>query len=154
MSSTQMLVRKSIVVGAPPEVAFRVFTEDINGWWPAKTHSVGEERVEEVVLEPRVGGRFFERLDDGTEHEWGRVTEFESPRRFACNWYASRGPDTAQLIEVTFEPEDGGTRVELRQTGWEILGDRAEELRASYDSEGGWDLVLARFAEAAECTEA
>jgi hypothetical protein len=150
MSSTEMLVKRSIVVAASPEVAFRVFTEGIDDWWPAKTHSVGEERVEAVVLEPRLGGRFFERLDDGTEHEWGRCTEWEPPRRFTCSWYASRGPDTAQRLEVTFAAEDGGTRVTLEQTGWEILGERAEELRSAYDSEGGWDLVLGRFAEAAE----
>jgi uncharacterized protein YndB with AHSA1/START domain len=149
MSSTQMLVKRSIVVATAPEVAFRVFTEGVNDWWPARTHSVGEDRVEAVVLEPRPGGRFFERLDDGSEHEWGRVTEWDPPRRFACTWYASRGPDTAQLVEVTFTPGEGGTQVTLEQTGWETLGDRAEDVRASYDSEGGWDLVLARFADAA-----
>jgi uncharacterized protein YndB with AHSA1/START domain len=150
MSSTQMVVERSILVMAPPEVAFRVFTEGIGGWWPAETHSVGEEKVEEVVLEPRVGGRFYERLDDGSEHEWGRVTEFEPPRRVACSWYASRGPDSAQRIEVTFAPEGGGTRVRLQQTGWESLGERAEEVRSRYDAEGGWDLVLARFSDAAQ----
>ncbi|HEX2505478.1 MAG TPA: SRPBCC domain-containing protein [Gaiellaceae bacterium] len=149
MSSTQMRVKRSILVEAPPAVAFRVFTEGVGGWWPAKTHSVGEELVEEVVLEPRVGGRFFERHADGAEHEWGRVTEFEPPRRFACSWYASRGPETAQLLEVTFEPEDGATRVTVEQTGWETLGDRAEEVRGRYDSQGGWDLVLGRYAQAA-----
>ncbi len=150
MSSTEMLVTKSIVVAAAPDTAFRVFTEGIDDWWPAKTHSVGEERVEEVVLEPRLGGRFLERLDDGTEHEWGRVTEWEPPHRFACSWYAGRGPDTAQLIEVTFVAEADGTRVTLEQSGWEILGDRAEEVRANYDSEGGWDLTLRLFADAVE----
>jgi uncharacterized protein YndB with AHSA1/START domain len=150
MSSTQMLVERSIVVAAPPEVAFRVFTEGVDGWWPAKTHSVGEERVEEVVLESRVDGRFFERHGDGTEHEWGRVTEWDPPRRLACTWYASRGPETAQLLEVTFTPDEGGTRVVLEQTGWETLGADAERLRASYDSERGWNLVLGRYADAVE----
>jgi uncharacterized protein YndB with AHSA1/START domain len=152
VSSTQMIVKRSIVVATPPEAAFRVFTEGVDGWWPARTHSVGEERVEEIVLEARVGGRFFERLDDGTEHEWGRVTVFEPPRRFACSWYASRGPGSAQLLEVTFAPEDGGTRVTLEHTGWEALGDQAEEVRANYDSERGWDLVLGCYGEAAHRT--
>lgn len=150
MSSTGMLVRRSIVVSAAPEVAFRVFTEGIDGWWPAQTHSVGREQVAEVVFEPRVGGRFFERLGDGTEHEWGRVTRWDPPRSFTCSWYASRGPDTAQTLDVTFTEEAGGTRVTLEQSGWESLGDEAEELRSSYDSEGGWDLVLGRFVETAE----
>jgi uncharacterized protein YndB with AHSA1/START domain len=148
MSSTQMLVKRAILVAARPEVAFRVFTDGVDGWWPATTHSVGQERVETVVFEPRLGGRFFERLDDGTENEWGRVTEWDPPRRLAYSWYPGRGSETAQVVEVTFTPEEGGTRVTLEQTGWEILGDRAEEFRANYDGEGGWDLVLGCYVDA------
>jgi uncharacterized protein YndB with AHSA1/START domain len=147
MSSTEMLVRKSIVVGTPPEVAFRVFTEGIGDWWPARTHSVGEDRVEAVVLEGGQGGRFYERLEDGTEHEWGRVTEWDPPHRLAFSWYPGRGSETSQVVEVRFEPEDGGTRVELEQRGWEALGDRAERTLASYDGERGWALVLRAYAE-------
>jgi uncharacterized protein YndB with AHSA1/START domain len=148
MSSTEMLVRKSIVVARPPEVAFRAFTEGVAGWWPAQTHSVGEDRVETVVFESGPGGRFYERLDDGTETEWGRITEWNPPHRLAYTWYPGRGPETAQVIEVRFEPEDGGTLVSLEQRGWEALGDDGEEIRANYDSQGGWELVLGRYADA------
>ena len=147
MSSTEMLVRKSIAVASPPEVAFRVFTEGIADWWPTATHSVGEERVETVVFEAGPGGRIYERLDDGTEHEWGRVTEWEPPRRLTYTWYPGREPETAQVIEVRFEPEENGTRLELKQRGWEALGDTAVRTRANYDGEGGWDLVLHAYAD-------
>ncbi|RPI04718.1 MAG: ATPase, partial [Actinobacteria bacterium] len=50
--------------------AFALFTERIGTWWPTQTHSIGEERVAEVVFEPRVGGRLIERLDDRTEYAW------------------------------------------------------------------------------------
>jgi uncharacterized protein YndB with AHSA1/START domain len=147
MSSTEMLVRKSIVVGSPPEIAFRVFTEGVADWWPTATHSVGEARVKTVVFESSLGGRIYERLDDGTEHEWGRVTEWDPPRRLAYTWYPGREPETGQVVEVRFEPDDGGTRLELEQRGWEALGERAERTRANYDSERGWNLVLRAYAE-------
>ena len=147
MSSTEMLVRKSIVVASPPEVAFRVFTEGIADWWPTATHSVGHERVETVVFESGPGGRIYERLDDGTEHEWGRVTEWDPPRQLAYTWYPGREPETGQVVEVRFEPDEGGTRLELEQRGWEALGEDAERTRANYDSERGWDRVLRAYGD-------
>jgi len=149
MSSTEMAVAKTIEVACPPDVAFRVFTEGIAEWWPARTHSVGEDQVETVVLEPGAGGRFYERLVDGSEHEWGRVLEWEPPARLVCSWYPGRGSDAAQVVEVAFTPVADGTRVDLVHTGWERLGERAEDVRASYDAEAGWTAVLAEFAAAA-----
>ena len=149
MSSTEMAVAKTIEVACRPEVAFHVFTAGIAEWWPARTHSVGEDRVETVVLEPEPGGRFYERLVDGSEHEWGRVIAWEPPARLVCSWYPGRGNETAQVVEVTFTPVADGTRVDLVQTGWERLGEHAEDARASYDAEAGWTAVLAEYATAA-----
>ena len=81
MEVTDLTLRKTITVARPPEVAFRVFTERLANWWPARTHSVGHERVDTIVLEGHVGGRFYERLDDGTEHEWGEITTWDPPDR-------------------------------------------------------------------------
>ena len=60
-------VRKSIVVDATVEHAFRVFTERIGEWWPVTTHSVHEERAETAVLEPRLGGSVYELWPGGRE---------------------------------------------------------------------------------------
>jgi len=106
--------------------------------------------VATVVFEGWAGGRIYERLDDGTEHDWGRVSEWDPPQRLAYTWYPGRGPETGQMIEVRFTAEDGGTRVHLEQRGWELLGDEAAETRSRYDSEGGWDRVLGLYADAAE----
>jgi uncharacterized protein YndB with AHSA1/START domain len=149
MSSTQLVLEKTVTVSRPPEVAFRVFTEAMAGWWPAATHSVGGPAVETVVFEPGVGGRIFERLGDGTEHAWGEVTEWVPPERLAFTWYPGRGPESGQLVQVRFLPEGDGTRVELVQRGWETLGDEAGATFASYDGESGWSRVLADFAAAA-----
>ena len=145
---SDLTLRKTIEVAAAPDRAFRLFTEGMAGWWPVRTHSVGEDRAETVVFEPGLGGRIYERTLDGDEHVWGTVTAWEPPGRVVFTWHPGRGPDTEQDVEVRFEPSGTGTRVELVHTGWERLGDRAAAVRENYD--GGWDLVVGeRFAAAA-----
>ena len=143
-----LTLRKTLEVSAPPERAFRLFTEEMATWWPMKTHSVGEERAETVVFEPGVGGRIVERTLDGEEHVWGTVTVWEPPSRLVMTWHPGRGPESAQEVEVRFEPSGAGTRVELVHTGWERLGEAAAAQFENYD--GGWDVVLGeRFGRAA-----
>lgn len=146
METTELVVRKEITVSSPPERVFRVYTEDVATWWPIHTHSVGQERVQTLVLERRVGGRVYERLDDGTEHDWGEITVWDPPELLSMTWHPGRGPETAQQVEVRFLAEGEGTRVELEHRGWEQLGESAAGTRDSYDS--GWDTVLQRFREA------
>ena len=55
MQATDTSVRTSIVVEAPVERAFSVFTEDIGSWWNADHHILDGE-LAEMVFEPRVGG--------------------------------------------------------------------------------------------------
>jgi uncharacterized protein YndB with AHSA1/START domain len=145
-ATEQLVLRKTLVVAASPERAFEVFTAGIAGWWPMATHSTGKEQVEAVVIEPREGGRFYERLKDGTEQDWGIVTAWEPPERFASTWHPGYDAAEGQDLEVRFTPEGDGTRVDLVHTGWERRAD-AEEMLRNYDA--GWDVVLGeRFAGA------
>ena len=145
--TSERVVEKSVTVSVPVERAFEVFTAEIGTWWPLRTHAVDTERSETVVLEGRVGGRLFERTPAGEEHVWGTIAAWEPPNRIVYSWHPGRGEETAQEVEVTFEAEGDGTRVHLRHTGWEKLGEPVEETVASYDE--GWDLVIAQYAEAA-----
>ena len=139
-SASDLVVRKSVMVRCSVEEAFRVFSEGVATWWPLETHSVGERSAKTCVLEGRVGGRFFERQEDGREELWGTVTAWEPPQRLAFTWHPGRAESTAQEVAIRFTPVDGGTRVELEHRGWEKLGERAEEARNEYES--GWDFVL------------
>jgi uncharacterized protein YndB with AHSA1/START domain len=140
-------VEKTVTVNVPVERAFEVFTAGIGTWWPLRTHAVDTERSETVILESQVGGRLYERAPSGEEHLWGTVVAWEPPRRIVYSWHPGRGEETAQEVEITFSAEGPGTRVEVRHTGWEKLGDDLEEAVASYDT--GWDTVIARYVEAA-----
>jgi len=142
----QMAVRKTVTVAAAPEQAFALFTERIADWWPFPAHSLNGAATETAVFEPFVGGRVYERARDGSEAPWGRVVAYDRPSRFVLEWKVNPEAVAATELEVRFEAEDGGTRVDLEHRGWERLREKAEESRASYDT--GWEFVLGEYAGA------
>lgn len=140
-------VRKSIEVLVPVERAWAVFTEEMSTWWPLATHSIGADQgslPDAVVVEGRAGGSIYETVGDD-RREWGVVAEWDPPSRIAVDWVV--GGAVATRWTATFTPTARGTRVDLVHAGFEAHGDRAAELREAYGSEGGWTLVLDRFAE-------
>lgn len=142
----ELAIHKSIVVSCSVDDAFRVFTEGIGRWWPFEGHSLFEENTSGVVFDGEVGGRVYEVSKTGEEGLWGTLTAWEPPHRLAMTWHPGRGAETAQDLEVRFSTEAGGTRVDLKHTGWHRLGDRAAEIGGHYVE--GWDFVLGRYAEA------
>ncbi|HXY85871.1 MAG TPA: SRPBCC family protein [Gaiellaceae bacterium] len=149
MSTTTIpAIRHSVTVQASPAKAFDLWVGRIAEWWPLDTHSIGQEagRVPDtVVFEQRVGGRLFERSDDG-EQKWADVLVFEPPHRFVIGWKVnSKWPDATE-VEVTFTAEGDGTRVDIEHRGWERIGSVGPKARDAY--EGGWAEVLGRYEEA------
>jgi uncharacterized protein YndB with AHSA1/START domain len=140
-------VRRALTVDAPLETAFDVFTTGVSSWWPLETHSLGAKREDgvravSVHIEPRVGGRMYERLSDGTDGDWGEVAVWDPPDRIVIGWRLDpAGPATE--LDVRFTDEAGRTRVELEHRGWERLGERGPGARESYEE--GWPGVLDRF---------
>ncbi len=138
-------VHKTLTVGCSVEQAFATFTERIGDWWPLPTHSVGEAGSRGVRFDAAEGGRLVESLADGGETVWGYVLDWNPPHRLRISWHPSRDCSRTQVheateVEVTFEAEGDGTRVELVHSGWERLGERALEARESYNE--GWNAVL------------
>ena len=147
-------VRKSITVKADAARAFEVFTGRIGSWWP-RSHCIASSPQKDVVLEPRAGGRWYEIGEDGSQCNWGKVLAWEPPVRVVLAWQIGADwkydPDLTTEVEVTFTPVEGGaTRVDLEHRNLERFGDKAETVRASIDSEGGWGGILKVYAEVAE----
>jgi uncharacterized protein YndB with AHSA1/START domain len=141
-----MTIRKTISVQRPPQVAFRIFCESIGEWWPKGPSFKGN--LANMVIEGRIGGRFFERYTDGTEYEIGRVTAYQPPSLVAFAWRAPSW-DVATQVEVRFSAEAGGTRIELEHRGWDQSA-KSRDSRDNYDS--GWDMVLGRYQAAFAAT--
>lgn len=150
-----LAVRQSIVVDAPPPRAFAVFTEGIASWWPLATYTIGAAPPETATIEPRAGGRWYERAADGRECDWGRVLVWEPPERVVLTWEISADwqadPGVRTEVEVRFAAQDDGrTRVELEHRGLEAYAERAEEMRGIFGSDDGWLGLLRHFARAVE----
>jgi uncharacterized protein YndB with AHSA1/START domain len=137
-------VRKQISVECDLDNAFRTFTRDIATWWPVESHSITGEGATPVV-EPRVGGRMYERGSDGKECDWATILVYEPPHRIVLEWKVnSAAPPTE--VEVRFSQDGDATRVELEHRGWEQYPSGGTEERGSYDT--GWDQVLGLYREA------
>lgn len=146
-------VRRTITVAATQERAFRVFAEQFGTWWPKK-YSIGAAEQADFIVEPKVGGRWYEVGVDGTECDTGRVTAYEPFDRLALAWHLDGSwkydpdPGHASEVEVRFIAEgDGRTRVELEHRGFERHGAGAPAVRGGVDSPGGWDYCLAGYVE-------
>lgn len=146
-------VRKTVTVRASRERAFVVFTEQFGTWWPAE-HHLSDTDLAGAFIEPKVGGRFYERAVDGSECDWGKVLAYDPPERVVLSWGLQGdwkyNPDPAKAseIEVRFIAEGPNqTRVELEHRHIE-RHDLAERVVEGIDSPDGWSGILLRYAEA------
>lgn len=148
---TATAVRSAIVVDAPLERAFRVFTEDFDRIKPREHNMLGVE-LAETVFEPRAGGRIYDRGVDGSEFQWARVLAFEPPNRVVFSWdlnpqfQIEADHDKTSEVEVRFIAEsDERTRVELEHRNLDRHGPGWEGTREAISGEGGWPLYLTRY---------
>src|SRR5271169_6472310 len=127
-----ILVRKSIVVNAPLAHVFAVFTERHDAWWP-RAHHIGSREKFTAMLERRLGGRWFERGDDGSECNWGRVLAWDPPNRLVLSWEISAewefDPSIAREVEIKF------------------IAENYEMMRALFDSPRAWMDTLQAMSE-------
>jgi len=151
--TTTTAVHTSIVVDAPVERAFRIFTDDIGSWWPPEHHILQAE-LAKMVFEPRVGGNVYDIGTDGTESRWARVVAYEPPTRVVFSWDISlqwqieTDPTRTSEVEVRFVADGPNrTRVELEHRHLERHGEGWESMRDAVASPEGWDVGLRRFAD-------
>jgi uncharacterized protein YndB with AHSA1/START domain len=139
-------IHLSFEVDCPAADAFTIWTAYTSRWWPI-THSVSTQAGLEVIFEPHIGGRIFERTPGGEEHDWGEITAWEPPHRLAYLWHLRADRADATDVEIIFVAEDPGrTRVEIDHRGWERLGARAAARREG--NLAGWDGLLPHFINA------
>lgn len=143
-------VRASVRVRAPIDHVFEVFTSDMSGWWP-RTHHIGSVPMVATIVEPRVGGRWYEIGNDGSQCDWGVVLDWDPPRHLALSWHLDGDfrydPDggRASRVDVRFDAQpDGSTVVELIHSGLDRHGPTWRRLRDGVS--GGWRTILGQFA--------
>jgi len=140
-------VVKSVSVKAAPKRAFELFTCEMGRWWPARMQ-IGKSPFVAIVVEPRQGGRWFERDAEGTECEWGKVLVWEPPTRVLLAWQLNSrfayDPEFLTEVELTFAAAaSGGSIVTVEHRNLERYGDDAEKIAGLLG--GGWPTCLAEF---------
>ncbi|OBJ04943.1 ATPase [Mycobacterium alsense] len=145
-------VAHSVVVNAPIERAFAVFTGRFGDFKP-REHNLLAVPIAETVLEPRVGGDLYDRGVDGSVCRWGRILVYEPPLRVTFTWdigptwQLEADPAKASEVEVRFTAESGGrTRVELEHRHLDRHGPGWESVAQGVDGDAGWPLYLDRYA--------
>jgi hypothetical protein len=146
-------VRQSATVRSDARHTFETFVRTIGAWWPAIPFSAGQDRVREVTMEQRAGGRVYETWADGTELDWGELLAWEPPERFVMTWTGTPVPTEVELSFAALGP--ALTRVTVEHRGWEAMTEEqlAEDcaLPGGYTSGAystGWSRILDHFAAA------
>jgi uncharacterized protein YndB with AHSA1/START domain len=146
------VVRRQVVVEAPIERAFAVFTERFGDFKPAE-HNLLAAPIAETVFEPRVGGSIYDRAVDGSVCRWVRILDYEPPDRVVFSWdigptwQVEEDPDNTSEVEVRFVAETPErTRVELEHRNLDRHGPGWPAVRDGVGHEAGWLLYLDRYA--------
>ncbi len=152
MIETTEAVRREVVVDVAPARAFELFTADMTSWWPA-AHHIGSAPIERIIIEPRSGGRWYTRHEDGTETSTGVVVAWDPPGRFVVTWQIGADwayhDDLVTTIEVRFQPEgEGRTRVRLEHRDLDAFGAEAAKMRETFEDDGAWTATMAAYAAA------
>jgi uncharacterized protein YndB with AHSA1/START domain len=152
MIETIAPIRRHTVVPAPRERAFEVFTDGMTSWWPS-AHHIGSAPIEEIVIEPHDGGRWYTRHTDGSETSTGYVVAWEPPDRVVLTWQISADwrfdASLITTIEIRFVDEGAdNTRVELEHRDLERFGHEAERMRQVFDQPDAWTATLTAYAAA------
>lgn len=154
-------VLKTIRVNVPMERAFSVFVEQMEAWWP-QTHHIGKIPFVAIFIEPRVGGRWYERNANGEDCDWGTVLAWDPPHMVRLSWHVGPGhdqpdwvadPDMAKAseVEIRFRAEGASaTFIELEHSKIERHGEGAVKLRELFDGPGAWITILEAFGKKAE----
>ncbi|MFD0689710.1 SRPBCC family protein [Actinomadura fibrosa] len=148
---TETAVNRSVVIDAPVEHAFKVFTERFGDFKPREHNLLGAP-IAETVFEARAGGSIYDRAEDGTECRWGRVLVYEPPSRvvfswdIGVQWQIEADTANASEVEVRFvEESPSRTRVELEHRHIDRHGPGWQSLAEAVGNDQGWPLYLDRY---------
>jgi uncharacterized protein YndB with AHSA1/START domain len=144
-------VAHRVVVNAPIERAFAVFTERFGDFKP-REHNLLAVPIAETVFEPAVGGHIYDRGVDGSVCRWARILAYEPPHRVLFSWdigptwQVESDPAKTSAVEVRFTAEsDDRTRVELEHRHLDRHGPGWESVADGVDGDAGWPLYLDRY---------
>ena len=121
-----------------PERAFDVYVARIGEWWH-QDYTANAETLQDVIIEPRVGGRVYATHSDLGEHDWGEVVVFEPGRRLVHTFTLAQDPTHPTEVAVEFVDAGGRCTLRFAHGGW------TEANAADRRKFGDWPVMLDRL---------
>ncbi|MXN65984.1 hypothetical protein GR183_13810 [Stappia sp. GBMRC 2046] len=129
------------------EAAFDLFVDGFGRWWPREYTFSGDD-LQEIGIEPFLGGACYELSNSGHRIVWGTVLSIERPLYIRIAWQI--GPDrqlvadpaAASRVMVAFRPANDATLVELSHSEFLRHGVDGEAYKAAMSSPEGWPHCL------------
>jgi uncharacterized protein YndB with AHSA1/START domain len=142
-------------VPVSPDRAFAVFVDGLDGWWP-RDATWGGDQVETIGIDPRVGGRCYERTRDGAEAVWGTVLTVSRPNHIVFAWQIrpDRSPEpneaAASRVDVRFTASGpAATDVVIVHRDFPRHGEGWEAYRRAMGAANGWPRLMGLYVKAA-----
>jgi len=150
MIQTVEAIRRDVVVEVGQDRAFEVFTADMTSWWPS-AHHIGSAPIEQIVVEPREGGRWYTRHQDGSQTSTGFVRLWDPPQRLVVTWQIGADwkyhDDFVTTVDVRFVAEGPhSTRVVLEHRDLDAFGADAAAMRTTFDEPGACTATVEAYA--------
>jgi uncharacterized protein YndB with AHSA1/START domain len=154
VGGTKDLLTLAQAVPAPADRAFAVFVDEFDRWWP-RDYTWGKDKLATIGIEPKMGGRCFETLKDGSEQVWGKVLAFDRPNHIVLAWQIDPdrtpvdGDGAASRVDVRFSP-DGPDKTNVLLVHRDFFRHQGdwEKYRAEMASKKGWPAIMAAYAAA------
>ena len=145
MTESDEELRLEFEVECSAEHAFETWATKTSMWWP-HDHSVSGDPEISVTFEPRRGGRIYERIAAGIEHDWGEIILWDPPYRLGYLWHIGRDRSAATEVEITFIATHAGTMVRISHRGWERVGEPGREMKER--NRRGWAGLIPHYQKA------
>ncbi|MGC4102378.1 SRPBCC family protein [Ferruginibacter sp.] len=138
-------IEKELLVAAPQQTSFEVFTNGINNWWPS-SHHIGAAPMKELIIEPFVNGRWYSTHEDGSEANVGNVKVWQPYERLVLSWNVNEAfqydPNLDTEVEVLFIAEgDNNTLIKFTHRGLS----KFSQHKTFEEMDGGWGMILDLF---------
>lgn len=135
-----------------PAEAFSAFVDDFGKWYPVE-YTWSQNGLDTIAIEPREGGRCFERGPNGFELDWGRVIAFQPPDMLTFTWQISAKrvpiPNAEKAGQVTVRIETSAdtnaTKLTLKHYGFENYAEQPRQYREALAAPQGWPYILDCF---------
>lgn len=132
-------IEQEVLIRAPRLRVFDAITRDIGQWWAFRLAEHGSQ----LILEPQVGGRFYEDLGDGEGALWGTVTRIKRPEILRLSGPLGMTTPVVSVYTYELSDSDGGTLLKLSH---HVVGEPSPKWEESHRR--GWGQLLNRYLKA------